>query len=133
MMMIGRKKILIVEDDHANALALSAVLREHLSDYVLVNDGEECLDYLKYHPDICMVLLDLMMPGMDGYKTLEAIRSRDETREIPVIVVTARVSEQERIKCLEAGANEYVPKPVDIEMLINAMNRLCKCKMETSR
>lgn len=132
-MMIGRKKILIVEDDHANALALSAVLREHLSDFTLVRDGEECLDYLKYNPDICMVLLDLMMPGMDGYSTLEAIRNRNEIRDIPVIVVTARVSEQERIKCLEAGANEYVPKPVDIESLINVMNRLCKCEMATNR
>lgn len=125
MCMFEGKNILIVEDDATNALALSAILRSKKPNVFIAYNGLECLDHLNLNPDVNLILLDLMMPEMDGYETLSRIRSNAKTSHIPVIVVTARVAHGEREKCIMCGADAYITKPLEYEELITQIKRLC--------
>lgn len=124
--MFEGKNILIVEDDATNALALSAVLRAKKPNVIVVNNGLECIEHLVKYPDVNLILLDLMMPEMDGYETLNRIKNNERTKHIPVIVVTARIAWGEREKCLDSGADAYLTKPVVYEELMTFMSLLCK-------
>ena len=106
------RKILVVDDDIRNVFAMTAWLERGHAHVVVAETGEQALAALTQSPDIDLVLMDIMMPGMDGYDTMRAIRLVEEFASVPIIAVTGKVMRGERERCLEAGANDYVPKPV---------------------
>jgi signal transduction histidine kinase/HAMP domain-containing protein/ActR/RegA family two-component response regulator len=111
-------KILVVDDDFRNVFAMSALLERGHADVSVAEGGEEAIAVLVHAPDIDIMLMDIMMPGMDGYATIRAIREMPGFASLPIIAVTGKVVAGERERCLEAGANDYVPKPVNtIELL----------------
>jgi signal transduction histidine kinase/HAMP domain-containing protein/ActR/RegA family two-component response regulator len=114
---------LIVDDDFRNIFALTALLERGKLTVVSVESGAECLSILDERPDIDLILMDIMMPGMDGYETMAAIRTLPRWRDIPIIAVTAKVVGGERERCLAAGASDYIPKPVDTAELLHAIGK----------
>jgi CheY-like chemotaxis protein/HAMP domain-containing protein len=114
-------RILLVDDDFRNIFALSALLERGHAEVTIAESGAEALDALERMPEIDIVLMDIMMPVMDGYETIRAIRRNDRLKAIPIIAVTGKVVEGERRNCLDAGADDYVPKPVDIAELLAAI------------
>ena len=116
------KKILIADDDMKNVFVLASVLENQGATVIEVHNGKIALEVLRQNDEIDMVLLDIMMPVMDGYAALRAIRTDKRLKHLPVIVLTAKTLENERQKCLEAGADEYVSKPVDHDAFIRLIN-----------
>jgi CheY-like chemotaxis protein len=106
-------KVLIVDDDIRNIFALTTVLERGGLDVISAEGGQESLTLVERTPDIDIVLMDIMMPVMDGYATMRAMRQLPGGRELPIVAVTANVGEGERQRCIEAGASAYVAKPVD--------------------
>ena len=121
---LENKNILIVDDDTRNTFALSSYLEELGIIVHTAASGFEALDLLTNSHKIDLVLMDMMMPGMDGYETIERLRSNPLTNKLPVISVTAKAMVGDREKCLEAGASEYVSKPVNMKELIEKMATL---------
>ena len=117
------KTILIIDDDSRNIFALAAVLRAKGFTVLSASSANTGIELLKKNKGIKVVLLDMMMPGMDGYETLDLIRNDAETSRLPVIAVTAQAMPGDREKCLEAGATEYVSKPIDVDWLMELLNR----------
>jgi two-component system, cell cycle response regulator DivK len=115
-------KILIVDDDARNIFALSAVLRSKGYTCLVANSGEEALKVLKNEQHIGIVLLDMMMPEMDGYETISIIR-KGEHKHLPVISTTAQAMVGDREKCLDAGADGYLPKPIDVDKLFDLLKQ----------
>jgi CheY-like chemotaxis protein len=115
---------LVVEKDIRSRIALTALLERGRLAVVGAGSGQAALDTLDARDDVDIVLMDLMMPGMDGYEAITAIRTRPELVDLPIIAVTAKDSEGERERCLDAGATDYVPKPVEAATLLNAINDL---------
>jgi CheY-like chemotaxis protein len=113
---------LIVDDDYRNALALTAVLEGEGLSVVAVSNGPVALTTLDDRDDISIVLLDIMMPGMDGYETIAAIRERPKSADLPIIAVTAKDAVGERERCLFAGASDYVAKPFEKADLLSALS-----------
>jgi CheY-like chemotaxis protein len=112
------KKILLAEDDMRTVYALSALLRAKGAEVVVAETGREALDLLLQHPDVHGVLMDIMMPEMDGYEAMRELRAQDCFRDLPVIALTARAMKGERERCLEVGASDYLSKPVDPAQLL---------------
>ncbi len=110
--------ILIVEDDARNIFALSAVLKAKKFHCIAAGGGKEALSLLENGPHISVVLLDMMMPDIDGYELLKMIRGNPAFADIPVIAVTAQAMVGDREKCLAAGADAYISKPVDVDALL---------------
>ncbi|MEO6522326.1 MAG: response regulator [Mucilaginibacter sp.] len=119
--MLKNKKILIVDDDMRNIFALSSALQTYDMIVEIANDGEESLTKLEEIPGIDMVLMDIMMPKMDGYEAMRHIRKQQKWAKLPVIALTAKAMKEDRDKCIEAGANDYITKPVDIDRLLALM------------
>jgi signal transduction histidine kinase/CheY-like chemotaxis protein len=116
------KKVLIVDDDIRNIFALTSALeREGLAVFHAEN-GLDAMEALNKHPDISLILMDLMMPELDGYDTIRLIRGQRRFRDIPIIGVTARAMKGDREKCLEAGASDYIAKPVNVQHLLSVMH-----------
>jgi signal transduction histidine kinase/HAMP domain-containing protein/ActR/RegA family two-component response regulator len=115
------RKILVVDDDFRNVFALTALLERGGAEVVVAESGVEAVAILSRTPDVALVLTDIMMPGMDGYDTMRAIRALEGFEAVPIIAVTGKVVPGERQRCLDAGANDYVPKPVDTDELIAAI------------
>ena len=115
---LGGMKALVVDDDFRNIFALTALLERVDLDVVSAESGEEGIEVLKRTPDIDIVLVDIMMPGIDGYATMRAMRKLARGAEIPLVAFTAKVEEGERQRCIDAGASVYVPKPVDTAALL---------------
>jgi CheY-like chemotaxis protein len=115
------KRVLVVDDDVRNIFALSSVLERHGMDVVTANNGQEAVQQVEKDEDIALVLMDIMMPEMDGYETMRAIRSRPEKRSLPMIALTAKAMKGDREKCLEAGASDYITKPVDADQLLSLL------------
>ena len=113
--------VLVVDDDMRNVFALSKTLRHHGLKVLIAQDGYKALTQLEQNADVDWVLMDVMMPGMDGHEATREIRKRPEWRDLPVIAVTAKAMKGDREKCLEAGANDYLTKPIDIEKLLSMM------------
>jgi CheY-like chemotaxis protein len=113
--------ILIVDDDFRNIFALSALLERGHAEVLTAESGSDALATLARVPTVDIVLMDIMMPGMDGYETMRAIRAIEQFETIPIIAVTGKVMAGERQRCLDAGANEYVPKPIDSSELLAAL------------
>jgi len=115
------KKVLIVDDDIRNTFALTTFLEDHNMDVIVGNNGKEALKVLDKHPDVAIVLMDIMMPEMDGYEAMRQIRKQPNFRKLPMIALTAKAMKGDRAKCIEAGANDYLSKPVDTDKLISLM------------
>ena len=115
---LKNKRVLIVDDDERNRYALSSYLDMLEMKVITANDGESALNILRSGKTIDLILLDIMMPVMDGYEMLRLLRNDASLKEIPVIAVTARAMKGDDLKCLEAGASDYIPKPVVLEELV---------------
>jgi signal transduction histidine kinase/HAMP domain-containing protein/ActR/RegA family two-component response regulator len=114
-------KVLVVDDDFRNVFALTALLERNYADVTVAESGHEALATLQRMPDIDIVLMDIMMPVMDGYATIRNIRALEQFADLPIIAVTGKVVGGERQRCIDAGANDYVPKPVDSAELLAAI------------
>jgi CheY-like chemotaxis protein len=115
------RKVLVVDDDMRNIFSLTSALEAHGMDVVFAENGREGIHKLKTTPGIDAMLVDIMMPEMDGYETMQEIRKLPQFRNLPLIAVTAKAMKGDREKCIEAGATDYVSKPVDIDQLIAVM------------
>ncbi|HTW59091.1 MAG TPA: HAMP domain-containing protein [Terriglobales bacterium] len=115
------KRVLVVDDDVRNIFALSSVLERRGMVVLTASTGREAIATLESTPEVAIVLMDVMMPEMDGYETMQAIRSNAQLRRLPIIALTAKAMKGDREKCLEAGASEYLAKPVNTEQLLSAL------------
>ena len=115
------KKVLIVDDDVRNIYSLTKALEAFKMNVITAFDGNEAIKILAENPDTDIVLLDMMMPNMDGYETVEKIRDNPNFRNLPVIAVTAKAMTGDREKCIKAGASDYITKPVDIDQLLSLL------------
>ncbi len=113
------KQILIVEDDVRNVFALSAVLEPKGAAVAIARNGREALDYLRGHPDVDLVLMDIMMPEMDGLEATREVRKDPALAKLPIVALTAKAMADDREKCLAAGANDYIAKPLDVDKLLS--------------
>jgi HAMP domain-containing protein/CheY-like chemotaxis protein/signal transduction histidine kinase len=118
--LVGRK-VLVVDDDMRNIFALSSVLERRGMAVATAGTGREAISILESTPDVAIVLMDIMMPEMDGYLTMQVIRQNPSFRRLPIIALTAKAMKGDREKCLEAGASEYLAKPVNTEQLLSAL------------
>jgi HAMP domain-containing protein/CheY-like chemotaxis protein/signal transduction histidine kinase len=118
--LVGRK-VLVVDDDVRNIFALSSVLERRGMTVLTAGTGREAITTLESTPDLAIVLMDIMMPEMDGYETMQVIRRNPSFRRLPIIALTAKAMKGDREKCLEAGASEYLAKPVNTEQLLSAL------------
>jgi CheY-like chemotaxis protein len=114
-------KILVAEDDMRTVYALSALLRSKGATVLVADTGREALELLHVHPDVHGVLMDIMMPEMDGYDAIRRLRQDTRFGKLPVIALTAKAMKGERERCLEAGASDYVTKPVDSDGLLTML------------
>jgi CheY-like chemotaxis protein len=118
--LMGRK-VLVVDDDVRNIFALSSVLERRGMTVLAAGTGREAIKILESTPDLAIVLMDIMMPEMDGFETMQAMRHNAEFRRLPIIALTAKAMKGDREKCLEAGASDYLAKPVNTEQLLSAL------------
>jgi two-component system, cell cycle response regulator DivK len=116
-MKLRGNKILIVDDDSRNIFALSAVLKSRKYECIAASSVDEAVTALRSDSGIGIILMDMMMPDMDGYQAIPRIRNLPEGESIPVISVTAQAMKGDRERCLEAGASDYLAKPVDVDAL----------------
>ncbi|MFD2612254.1 HAMP domain-containing protein [Paenibacillus gansuensis] len=119
--MIEHKKVLIVDDDIRNIFALTTILERHQMNVVSSENGHDAIRILEQQPDIDIVLMDIMMPIMDGYETMRAIREKPEFAKLPIIALTAKAMKGDRELCLDAGASDYITKPVNSSQLLQMM------------
>jgi CheY-like chemotaxis protein len=108
-----------VDDDMRNVLALSKILQERGMEIIKAENGKIALERLDTYPHIDMILMDIMMPEMDGYESMKQIRSQVKFKNVPIIALTAKAMKDEGKKCIDAGANEYIAKPIDVERLLS--------------
>ncbi|HKS65365.1 MAG TPA: response regulator, partial [Xanthobacteraceae bacterium] len=118
--LVGRT-VLLVDDDARNIFALSSVLERRGMRVLTATTGKEAVEIVENTPELAIVLMDIMMPEMDGYQTMRVIREQPEYRRLPIIALTAKAMKGDREKCLEAGASDYLAKPVNTEQLLSAL------------
>jgi CheY-like chemotaxis protein len=117
------KRVLVVDDDVRNIFALSSVLERHGMHVVSAGTGQEAIEKVTSDGDIDLVLMDIMMPGMDGYDTMREIRRNPDLRALPIVALTAKAMSGDREKCLEAGASDYLAKPVVTDQLLGVLRQ----------
>ena len=117
-------KILLVDDDMRNVFTFMHLFRTYNMTVIVGENGKKGLEKLKEHPDVSLIIMDMMMPVMDGYEAMAAIRAQEAYRQLPIIAVTAKAMKGDREKCLDAGATEYMAKPVDNDLLMALIRRL---------
>ena len=115
------RKVLVVDDDARNIFALVALLENHEMEVLTATGGRQAIEMIQSTPDLSLVLMDIMMPEMDGYETMREIRKTPEFRTLPILALTAKAMTGDREKCLEAGASDYIAKPVDTDQLVALM------------
>jgi CheY-like chemotaxis protein len=120
---LKNKAVLIVDDDERNRYALSSYLDMLEMTVYTANDGEAALGLLRSGKSVDLILLDIMMPVMDGYEMLRVLKEDQTLKDIPVIAVTARAMKGDDMKCMEAGASDYIPKPIDLNNFISKMSK----------
>jgi CheY-like chemotaxis protein len=118
--LIGRT-VLVVDDDARNIFALSSALERRGIRALTASTGREAIAMLESQQDIAVVLMDIMMPEMDGFETMQVIRANPAFQRLPIIALTAKAMKGDREKCLEAGASDYLAKPVNTEQLLSAL------------
>jgi HAMP domain-containing protein/CheY-like chemotaxis protein/signal transduction histidine kinase len=118
---LAGKKALIVDDDMRNIYALTSLLERHKMNVLYAESGADGIEQLKNNPDIDVVLMDVMMPEMDGYEAMRRVRSMEEYKNLPMIALTAKAMKGDREKCMEAGASDYITKPIDAQQLISLL------------
>ncbi|MEW6127951.1 MAG: response regulator, partial [Acidobacteriota bacterium] len=119
--MLAGKKILIVDDDIRNIFALTSLLETYNIEVLSTDNGKSAINILKQTPDISVILMDMMMPEYDGYQTMSEIRSLENYRQLPIIAITAKAMKGDRQKCIDAGASDYIAKPVNTDQLLSAL------------
>jgi CheY-like chemotaxis protein len=117
------KRVLVVDDDVRNIFALSSVLERHGMEVVSAGNGQDAIEKVAGDGNIDLVLMDIMMPGMDGYDTMRAIREDPRSRTLPIVALTAKAMKGDREKCLEAGASDYLAKPVVTDQLLGVLRQ----------
>ncbi|VUD52720.1 Autoinducer 2 sensor kinase/phosphatase LuxQ [Thalassocella blandensis] len=117
--MLANKKVLLADDDMRNTYALSKILNDAGMNVIIADNGAIALEKLQEHDDIDIVLMDIMMPVMDGYEAMTNIRKIEKYKQLPIISLTAKAMAEDKAKCLEAGANDYLIKPVNLEKLLS--------------
>src|SRR2546430_1514460 len=118
--LVGRT-VLLVDDDARNIFALSSALERRGMRVLTATTGNEAIELIDSNRDIAIVLMDIMMPGMDGFETMQIIRKNPDLRRLPIIALTAKAMKGDREKCLESGASDYLAKPVNTEQLLSAL------------
>ena len=119
--MLAGRTVLVVDDDTRNIFALSSALERRGMRVLTATTGREAISILERSPEVAIVLMDIMMPEMDGYETIALIRGNPELRRLPIVALTAKAMKGDREKCLEAGASDYLAKPVNTEQLFSAL------------
>ncbi|MBF5026590.1 response regulator [Planobacterium oryzisoli] len=120
------KEILIIDDDSKNIFALSAVLKARKYKCVSALSARQGLEILEANTNIGLVLMDMMMPEMDGYEAISEIRSRESIQHLPIVALTAQAMTGDKEKCIEAGADGYVSKPVNVEELTKLIQKFAQ-------
>jgi CheY-like chemotaxis protein len=115
------RKVLVVDDDARNIFALSTVLENQEMEILSATNGRQAIELIKSNDNLAMVLMDIMMPEMEGYETMREIRRVPEFRNLPILALTAKAMKGDREKCLEAGASDYIAKPVNTEQLLSLL------------
>ena len=115
------RKVLVVDDDARNIFALTSLLERHEIEVISATNGRQAIDLIQNTPDLSMVLMDIMMPEMDGYQTMAEIRKDPQFRTLPMLALTAKAMKGDREKCLDAGASDYIAKPVNTDQLLSLM------------
>jgi len=115
------KHILVVDDNSRNAFALSRLLNDRNLRVTIARSGEKALEMLDAIPDIDLVLMDIMMPKMDGYETMQKIRAQQKFKNLPILALTAKAMKGDLEKCISAGANDYLSKPIDADRLFSML------------
>ncbi|WP_026732095.1 HAMP domain-containing protein [Fischerella sp. PCC 9605] len=119
--LLAGKKVLIVDDDVRNIFALTSMLERYQMQVLYAENGRDGIAVLQNNPDINVILMDVMMPEMDGYETTRCIRANPDFKSLPIIALTAKAMQGDREKCIEAGASDYITKPVDTEQLLSLL------------
>ena len=115
------KKILIVDDDVRNVFALTSVLEASGMEVVYAENGHDGIEILRGNPELDLVLMDIMMPELDGYETIRTIREDERFQQLPIISLTAKAMKGDREKSIASGASDYITKPVDTDQLLSLM------------
>jgi len=118
---LANRKVLVIDDDVRNIFAVTSVLERHQVSVIYAENGEDGIDLLRENPDVECILMDVMMPDLDGYETMRKIRAIETYRNLPIVALTARAMKGDREKCLEAGASDYIAKPVDTDELVSLL------------
>jgi HAMP domain-containing protein/CheY-like chemotaxis protein/signal transduction histidine kinase len=118
---LRNRKVLVIDDDARNIFALTSVLENHEVTVLSATNGRDGIEIIQSTPDLAMVLMDIMMPEMDGYETLREIRKAPASRTLPILALTAKAMKGDREKCLDAGASDYIAKPVNTNQLLSLM------------
>jgi len=116
---LRQRKVLVVDDDVRNVFALGSVLENQAMEVLSATNGRQAIDLIQHTPDLSAVLMDIMMPEMDGYETMREIRMKPEFRTLPILALTAKAMKGDREKCLQAGASDYIAKPVNTDELLS--------------
>jgi CheY-like chemotaxis protein len=115
------RKALVVDDDARNIFALTTLLENQDMEVLSATNGRQAIEIIQNEPDLSVVLMDIMMPEMDGYETLREIRKDARFRSLPILALTAKAMKGDREKCLDAGASDYIAKPVNTDQLISLL------------
>jgi CheY-like chemotaxis protein len=115
------RKVLVVDDDARNIFALTTILERQEMEVLSATNGRQAIELIRETPDLSVVLMDIMMPEMDGYETMRQIRKDGRFRTMPILALTAKAMKGDREKCLEAGASDYIAKPVNTDQLLSLL------------
>lgn len=121
---MNRKKVLIIDDDSRNIFALTATLKSRSFECISCLSAPEAIELLQEQKDIDIILIDMMMPEMDGYDAIPLIKELPDYKQVPVIAVTAQAMTGDREKCIQAGADDYISKPINVDKLMLVLNQL---------
>jgi CheY-like chemotaxis protein len=128
---LAGKKVLVVDDDPRNIFAITSLLERQNMEVLYAENGRDGIRMIEQNPDIDIVLMDIMMPGMDGYETIRLIRDDPKKQWLPVIAVTAKALREDRERCMNAGASDYLAKPIDEVQLVELIKVWANTRPQT--